>query len=274
MSSGRTRIVVADLRFPEGPRWHDGSLWFADQCAGFVRRVGVDGAVTVVAELEWPSGLGFLPDGDLLVTTMRSRQLMRVSSGVVTTQLDLSSYGSHLNDMYVGLDGRAYLDAYGDERDDGKLLLVDGDNVSVVATGLAFPNGLAITPDETTLIVSETFAECLTAYDVAADGSLSNRRVWAPLPGRFPDGLCLDAEGLVWVASYQTDEFIRVREGGEIVDVVHGSGGWALAPCLGGSDGRTLFMCSSTTTLERYLSGDGEGFLDHTEVKVGGVGRP
>ena len=269
-----TTIEVDDLRFPEGPRWHDGALWFADQCGGQVRRVAPDGRVTVVAELEWPSGLGFLPDGDLLVTTMRSRQLVRIGDRGVSTYADLASYGSHLNDMYVGPDGRAYLDAYGDQRDDGRLLLVEGDDVSVVATGLAFPNGLGITPDERTLIVSETFAECLTAYDVAADGSLSNRRVWAPLPGRFPDGLCLDAEGLTWVASYQTDEFIRVREGGEIVEVVHGCGGWALAPCLGGEAGKTLYMCSSTTTLERYLAGDGEGFLEHCEVEVTGVGRP
>jgi sugar lactone lactonase YvrE len=176
--------------------------------------------------------------------------------------------------MYVGPDGRAYLDAYGEARDDGTLLLVEGGNVSVVATGLAFPNGVAITPDEKTLIVSETFAECLTAYDVAADGSLSNRRVWAALPGRFPDGLCLDAEGLAWVASYQTDEFIRVREGGEIVDVVHGSGEWALAPCLGGPDGTTLYMCSSTTVLERYIAGDASGSLERCEVAVSGVGRP
>lgn len=269
------RIDVAGLRFPEGPRWRDGELWFADQCGGQVRRVSASGEVSIVAGLEWPSGLGWLPDGDLLVTTMRSCQLMRVSpDGAVSTHLDLSSHTSHLNDMYVGTDGRAYLDGYGEARDDGKLLLVEGDDVSVVATGLAFPNGLAITADERTLTVSETFAERLTAFDVAADGTLSNRRVWAPLPGRFPDGLCLDAEGAAWVASYRTDEFIRVREGGEIVDVVHGSGGWALAPCLGGADGRTLYMCSSSTTLERYLDGDAEGFLEDHVVQVAGIGRP
>jgi sugar lactone lactonase YvrE len=273
--AGPTLIDIEDLRFPEGPRWHDGALWFSDQCAGVVRRVSGAGAVAVVAEIERPSGLGFLSDGDLLVATMHSCRLLRVArDGAISEYADLSSYCSHLNDMYVGPTGRAYVNAYGDAWNVGDLVLVDGSEVSIAATELAFPNGVAITPDERTLIVSETYGECLTGYDVAADGSLSHRRVWAPLPGRYPDGLCLDAEGAAWVASYRADEFIRVREGGEIVETVTAVGGWALAPCLGGDTGHTLYMCSSRTNNQRYLAGQGDGFLAHREVAVEGVGRP
>lgn len=270
-----TTIDVAGLKFPEGPRWHDGALWFSDQCGGAVRRLESDGTAVTVAAVDWPSGLGFRSDGDLLVATMNSCEVLRVaSSGAVSRYADLSSHGAHLNDMYVGPDDRAYVDVYREDWRTGAIVMIDGDSISVVATDLAFPNGLAITPDDRTLIVSETYGERLTAYDVATNGLLSNRRIWASLPGRYPDGLCLDAGGAVWVASYRSDEFIRVREGGEIVDTVNAAGGWALAPCLGGDDARTLYLCSSRTNNARYLAGDAEGYLAAVTVEIPGVARP
>jgi sugar lactone lactonase YvrE len=271
----RAEIEVPGLMFPEGPRWHDGALWFSDQLGGTVRRLDDDGTLRVVLEIDRPSGLGFRADGSLLAATMATAEVVRVHDGVVKDRVPLGAYASHLNDMYVDPSGRAYVDAYGDDWSAGDLLLVEPDgSVTVAAKELAFPNGVAVTPDGTTLLVSETMAARITAFDVGADGMLSNRRVWAALPDRAPDGLCLDADGAVWVASYLTGEFLRVCEGGEVVDHLEVPGRWALACALGGADGRTLFLCSAETDQERYFAGDAIGHLEKCRVDVAGVGRP
>jgi sugar lactone lactonase YvrE len=269
-------VVVPDLKFPEGPRWHDGALWFSDQLGGVVRRLTEDGEIEVVARIDRPSGLGFSSDGALLVATMDSRKLLSVRGDDTIDHADLTAYGKHLNDMYVDPQGRAYVDAYGDDWFAGDLLLVDTDgSVGVAAKDLAFPNGVSVTPDGSTLVVAETMAARITAFDVSTDGSLGNRREWASLPGRYPDGLCLDAEGAAWVASYLTGEFLRVREGGEILETIQlPAGCWALAPALGGMDGRTLYLCSGETDQERYFAGDSVGHLQTCRVDVSGVGRP
>jgi sugar lactone lactonase YvrE len=267
-------IPVEGLKFPEGPRWRDGALWFSDQLAGVVRRLrGSD--VDVVAEVDHPSGLGFLPGGDLLVATMNDRRLLRVRGRDVRVHADLSVHAARLNDMYVDPVGRAYVDAYGEDWHAGDLLLVTTDGrVTVAAKSLEFPNGLAATPEGSTLLVAETLAAKITAYDVAADGALSGQRTWASLPGCTPDGLCLDAEGAVWVGDYRSGEFLRVLAGGRVTDRLRVPGRWAMACALGGDDGRTLFLCTATTDQRSYLRGEAAGCLSAVHVAVPGVGRP
>jgi len=274
--------------FPEGPRWRDGALWFSDQLGGVVRRLVEGGSgdrdgdggssgdgVTVVARLEHPSGLGFLPDGALLVASMSERTVLRIAGEQVSVHADLSDRAKHLNDAYVDEHGRVYVDAYASGWRSGELLLIDErGEVSVAAPDVDYPNGVAVTPDGSTLLVSETYGACVSAFDVGPDGGLSNRRVWAALPDRAPDGLCLDAEGAAWVACFRSGEFVRVREGGEVTDRLTVEGRWAMACALGGDDGRTLFLCSAETDGDRYHRGESVGHLEAVRVDVPGVCRP
>ena len=268
------------LAFPEGPRWHADTWWISDQLGGIVLRLDERGALEPVASLGSPSGLGFTGDGTLLVARMAEPGILAVnpSDGSVALHTDLTGIAEHLNDMFVDGDGRAYVDAYDDPFDTTthRLLKVDpGGEVTVAADGLAFPNGVTTTPDGSTLLISETFAGHVTAFDVDADGGLSNRRLWASLPeGRSPDGLCLDANGDIWVAAYTTGEFFHLREGGEVLDRIELAGRWALSCSLGGADGQTLLLCSATTTQEDYFAGRSVGLLDLHRVEVPGVGRP
>jgi sugar lactone lactonase YvrE len=269
-------IEVPGLTFPEGPRWRGDALWFSDHLGTAIHRIVPDtGEQQVVAEIDHPSGLGWTTDGALLAVTMHDPAVVRIEDGEVREVADLRPLTTHVNDMYVDPQGRAYIDAHGDEYNMGSLLLVvPGQEPVVAAPDLAFPNGIALTPDGRTLLVSETFAEHITAYDVAADGSLSGRRVWAQVPGSLPDGLCLDAEGAVWFGSARRAEFIRVREGGEVTDRITTPGRWALAPALGGADGRTLFMCTAQTRASEYLAGKAIGHLQTQRVEVPGIERP
>jgi sugar lactone lactonase YvrE len=262
-------LLPGAVKYPEGPRWRDGTLWFSDQLGKAVLRLD-RGIATVVAELPRPSGLGYLPDGSLLVATMAPPLVVRVPPrGSPETVVDLSPLAVTLNDMVTDDHGRSYVDAYGaDPWTDGSLVRVDTDGeYQVVAAGLTTPNGLAITPDGRTLVVSETGAGCITAFDVATDGTLSGRRVWAAVDGMAPDGLCLDANGDVWVASYSAGEFLHVREGGEVLRRrLEVPGRWALACALGGDDGRTLFLCSSETTVEGRAAGEAIGHLESARL--------
>jgi sugar lactone lactonase YvrE len=271
-------LVVPGLRFPEGPRWYDGTWWLSDQLGDRILRVDPDGYSETVCELEGPSGLGFLSDGTLLAVRMKDPSLVRIAGGAVEEVVDLRGAANLLNDMFVGADGRAYVDAYDDhfDRSSDRLLLVTLDQPpAVVATDLAYPNGVVVTPDGRTLIVSETFGRRLSAFDVDADGTLGGRRVWASLPeGTYPDGLCLDANLDVWVASYLSSEFLHVREGGEVLERLTLPGRWAMACSLGGADGRTLLLCTSETNQQDYFAGRGVGHLEMTRVEVPGVQRP
>ena len=221
----QTQVVLDGLTFPEGPRWREGRLWFSDMHDHRVIAVDLAGrAETIVEVPQRPSGLGWLPDGRLLVVSMVDRRLLRFDRDGLHEAADLSPYATfHCNDMVVDLDGRAYVGNFGWDFAAGgdpvpaKLVLVTPDGeVRAVAEDLIFPNGMVITPDGRTLVVAESFAERLTAFDVAADGSLSNRREWARLEGAVPDGICLDREGAIWVASPMSSEVLRVREGGEV----------------------------------------------------------
>jgi sugar lactone lactonase YvrE len=250
----------------------------SDQLGGTVHRLDASGGVECVVELDSPSGLGFLPDGALLVACMNEPRLVRVDAAGAEDIVDLRAEARHLNDMVVTPDGRAYVDAYDDHFDlrSHRILMVTPErDVSVVAEDVVYPNGITTTPDGLTLLVAETFAGRITAFPVGGDGTLGNRRTWAELPddGR-PDGLCLDANGDVWVASYLAGEFLHLREGGEVLDRISFAGRWAMSCCLGGDDGTSLLLCTAETTQDDYFAGRSVGHLDVARVDVAGVQRP
>jgi len=300
-----SKPLVEGLSFAEGPRWHDDWLWFSDIVGNRVMRVREDGSdLQTVAVIDRPSGLGFLPDGTLLVVGMKSRQVHRVSSdGTVSIHADLSAYGAGLNDMVVTAQGRAYVDCYrpgppvappvgpdgascsiSDDINryyvnglgaspslEGEILLVQPDGTtSVAATGLNYPNGLGITADGRTLIASISHEGRLLAFDIREDGTLASPRLWADLPGRHPDGLCLDTDGGVWVACVAISAFLRIVEGGRITHQVPTYGRWSIAPALGGADRRTLFMIS----MEPIDVPHHRSWIDHARVSSAGAGLP
>lgn len=284
------KVLAEGLSFGEGPRWRDGRLWFSDFYDHAVKSASPAGEVRVELSLDdQPSGLGWTPDGDLLVVSMTRRALLRVSAGgEVRTLADLSAIASwHCNDMVVDAKGRAYVGNFGFDleaaiadrgwegvgarHETARLAMVTEDGaVSLAAEDMHFPNGGVIMPDGKTLIVAETFANRLTAFDIAPDGRLSNRREWAPLGARIPDGICLDAEGAVWVANPGAPECVRVAEGGQVLEVVKTS-----QPCfacmLGGEDGRTLFMMTSRPDEAR---GKPRGWIETVVVDAVHAGRP
>jgi sugar lactone lactonase YvrE len=275
------RTLLDGLRFPEGPRWHEGALWFSDVHARQVMKLDLDGRAEVVVEVpEAPSGLGWLPDGRLLVVSMEDRRLLRLDPDGLHVVADLSACAPfHCNDMVVDDQGRAYVGNFGfDFLGGGKptpttLALVHPDGEArVVADQLRFPNGTVITPDGGTLIVGETFGARLTAFDVAADGTLSNRRIWARLEKAVPDGICLDAEGGIWVASPVSAEVLRVREGGEVTERVCVRT-QAFACMLGGPERRTLFICTAADS-DPAKTEDRSGRIESVEVEVPGAGLP
>jgi len=273
-----TELTIPGLKFPEGPRWRDGSWWVSDQLGGRVLRIDDDGHYDCVYETEAPSGLGFLPDGSLLVACMNDPRLVQVHGDGAEDVASLREFARHLNDMFVTPDGRAYVDAYDDHFDltSHRIVMVTAAGEAVVvAENLAYPNGIAATPDGTTLLVSETFGGRITAFDVDTDGTLHGHRTWADLPERGrPDGLCLDAAGDVWVGSYVAGEFLHLRQGGEVLERVALPDRWAMACCLGGDDERTLLLCTAETSQDDYFAGTSIGHLDVVRVEVPGVRRP
>lgn len=282
MSSGG-RVLLEGLMFPEGPRWRDGKLWFSDMYARAVSTVDENGRSERVAEVpNSPSGLGWLPDGRLLIVSMADRRLLRLEpDGSLFEVADLSALVAfHCNDMVVDRGGRAYVGNFGFDLIAGAkptttdLVLVTPDGQArVVAEDLAFPNGTVITPDGRTLIVGETFAGRLSAFDVDPDGSLGNRRVWATLEGAVPDGICLDAEGGIWVASPRSAEVLRVEEGGRVTDRF-GVSTQAFACMLGGADGRTLFVCTAASARPDECRRQKSGRIEAFPAKIPHAGLP
>jgi sugar lactone lactonase YvrE len=265
------RILAQGLQFPEGPRWREEGLWFSDIRAQTVGLLTVDGGLRQILRLDdSPSGLGFLPDGTPLVVSMRDRLLLRVIAGKAELHADLRTVsGDFLNDMLVDEQGRAYVGSRSsslrpqpsplcDESGIDTILVVEPDGeIRVGATAAISPNGTVLTPDGRTLIVAETYAQRIVAYERSASGDLANRRIFADVPGRYPDGICLDEEGAVWAGSPYTHEFIRVRAGGDITDRISMPGGVACA--LGGSDGRSLFLLGVDPKLLPTFSPGGFG---------------
>jgi len=282
--SPRPAEIVADgLAFPEGPRWHDDRLWVSDQHAGRIVTVTATGRVETFAEVPTgPSGLGWLPDGRLLAVAMGARAVLRFDADGPVVHADLRSLVTRdCNDMVVDATGRAYVgnfgfDLYGGETPcETVLVAVDPDGTArVAAEGLAFPNGSVITPDGRTLLVGESMAGRISAFTIADDGSLGGRRPWATLAGATVDGMCLDAEGCVWVACPATGRALRVREGGEILDEVAGSHPGVYACMLGGTDRRTLYLCTAPSHEPERTLAERTGRIEAASVSVPGAGFP
>jgi sugar lactone lactonase YvrE len=256
------QTLVDGRAFLEGPRWHNvngaGALYVSDMHAHEVLRISADGSVDVLARLDnAPSGLGWLPDGSMLIVSMDDRKILRRGAdGSLTEHADLSGLASHaINDMFVDAAGRAFVSQFGSDMFGGEalrsapLLRVDADGgVHEVSDPLQFANGIVLTADGKTLVVAESAGRRLLAFSLAPDGTLSDQRVWADLPDAdFPDGICIDAEDAIWVSAPASSRFVRVRAGGEVTDVVETPGRHAIACALGGDDGRTLFCCTAPT---------------------------
>jgi sugar lactone lactonase YvrE len=276
-------VLLGGLGFGEGPRWHDGRLWFSDMGAARVMAVDLDGRAEVVLEVPTrPSGLGWLPDGRLLVVSMRDRQVLRREpDGEVVVHADLADLASFdCNDMVVDGLGRAYVGNAGfdlsarplEVRPAEVVLVTPDGEARVVDDEVVFPNGSVVTPDGSTLVVAETFGQCLTAFTIGEDGALTDRRSFASLRGTSPDGICLDAEGAVWVADANGSACLRVREGGEVVDRID-TGRGCFACMLGGPDRRTLFLMTAEgfegAAIRRRTAA-----VEFVEVEVPGAGCP
>jgi sugar lactone lactonase YvrE len=282
-------VLRSGLYFGECPRWRDGKLWYSDFYDHAVHTLGLDGADERVLEIDdQPSGLGWLPDGSLLIVAMLSRRVLRWDGGTPKEHADLSALAPfHCNDMVVDKAGRAYVGNFGFDlealmtRGEGELKTtvvcrVDPDgSAHVAADEMRFPNGSVITPDGATYIVAESFGRCLTAFDIGPDGALSNRRVWAELTdaGAVPDGICLDAEGAVWVADALQSRCVRVADGGKVLDEVTTSQN-AFACMLGGPDGRHLFVVTAPSSIAEEASGVPRGRIEVAEVAVAHAGLP
>jgi sugar lactone lactonase YvrE len=246
------RILMTGLAFGESPRWHEGRLWVSDWGAQELHAVDLDGKSKVTDRLpSFPSCIDWLPDGRLLLVSAHDGFLLRKEpDGSLGTYSDLTALADHpWNEIVVDGRGNAYVNNIGFEFPEGEfalgiiaLVTPDG-SARQVATGVAFPNGMVVTADNSTLILAESYANRLTAFDIAADGSLSNQRAWADLGSGVPDGICLDVDNAVWYGDVPNNRCVRVREGGEVLQTIHLDRG-CFACMLGGPDRRTLFMVS------------------------------
>ncbi len=277
-------VIAEGLAFGEGPRWHDGRLWLSDMHAHVVLAIDpATGVRETIAEVpNCPSGLGWLPDGRLLIVSMQDRTLLRQEpDGSLVLHADLAGVAAfHCNDMVVDATGNAYVGNFGFDLHNrapqapAALALVRPDGtVSVAAEGLEFPNGTVITSDGATLVVGESMGRRLTAYTIAADGTLGGHRVWADLGAGVPDGICLDAEGAIWYADPRANRCMRVAEGGAVLDEIVVDRG-CYACMLGGDGRRTLFILAAQTSDPVLSAQQRTGQVLAVEVAVGGTGFP
>jgi len=279
-----TTTVFADkFEFLEGPRWRGDRLWVSDMYGYKVYTLTIDGQRQAVADLPGkPSGIGFLPDGTPLIVSMHDRKIMKLVGGKLVLHADISELcPTEINDMVVDKKGNAYVGNIGFNLTKGEkfkptnfvLVTADG-KAREVATDLSVPNGPVVTPDGKTLIVAESWAKRLTAFDIQADGSLANRRVFADLDSAAPDGICLDAEGAVWVACFNKDNFIRVLQGGEITHRIKVVDRFPVACTLGGPDGRTLFGLTFQGSIKDMGNGKSASRIEIATVDVPASGSP
>lgn len=284
MSSRRVSLLVDALAFGEGPRWHDGKLFLSDMHSHRVLSIdATDGSTAVVAEHDSPlSGIGWLPDGRMLVVAMDGAVLRLEPSGLVV-HADVTALAPHgINDMIVHPEGWAWVGQFGYDRHAGAtpapsaLIRVDPDGTaSVAAADMMVANGMAITPDGQTLIVAESAGRKLTTFAIGPSGDLSDRALFAELP-HAPDGMCLDAEGAVWAACVTASRYARVLPGGEIVDTIEFEPPRRTVACvLGGADRRTLYMLTADTLGEAELSRElMSARVEQVQVDVPGAGLP
>jgi len=284
------RPLAEGLVFPEGPRWRGDRLWFSDMYAGEVCTIDLQGRIERIARFDdHTAGLGFLPNGDLLVVLKQTQRIMRVRGGGVELHADLQPLGgNHLNDMVVDEAGRAYVDVrinapnYSqlppetvESAEDFIVRVAPSGTYDVVAKGLLTPNGLAIDASGTRFVVAETRGCRLREYRRdTASGALDSGRISADLAGVRPDGICLDAEGAVWAGSPNTAQFVRVLPDGTIAESIATQGKLAVACALGGPGRRTLFLLTAITTPEELARDRAEGFVEVTTVDVPGAGIP
>ncbi len=300
------KLVAENLHYAEGPRWRDGNLYFSDFFLKSVMSIDSSGNQKKLADVpNQPSGLGWLPNGDMIVVSMLDRKLMKIKDGTLELYSDLSNLTPYrCNDMVIDVKGNAYVGNFGTYQH-GKgvtptvLIKVDTDgNASVVASKLDFPNGTVITPDGKKLIIGETYAGRLTSFLINKNGNLSNRRVWAQMIPRYyyfisrcsrflgiypkegsgmpfpvPDGICLDEGMGVWVASPTTSEVIRYEEGGKITNRI-ATPNRAYACMLGGNEGKTLFVCTADTSDPEEASSKLSGKIYSIDVELPKVGCP
>jgi sugar lactone lactonase YvrE len=270
-----TDVILEGLSFGEGPRWHDGTLWFSDFYRHGVFRLTDRGEELVVEVPTQPSGLGWMPNGDLLIVSMTDRKLLRRSAdGTLSDHADLGGVAEgHCNDMVVAADGTAYVGNFGPNRAPATLAIVSPTGeVRAGPSDVHFANGTVITPDGATLIIGETMAGRLTAFTIDASGDLRDRRVWADLGGGIPDGICLDEAGGIWVADPRNANCFRVVEGGEITDRIDLDLN-CFACMLGDDDRKTLYLITAPTSGDKAAA-TRAGRIETTRVDIPGAGLP
>jgi sugar lactone lactonase YvrE len=277
------QILMTGITFGESPRWHEERLWLADWGTQEVIAVDHEGRSEVIVRSPVsPFSIDWLPDGRLLIISGPDGLLLRRElDGSLVTHADLGDLSDHSwNEIVVDGRGNAYVNNIGFDFPDGKFapgtvaVLSSAGPARQVADGVAFPNGMAVTPDNSTLIVAESYASRLTAFDIAADGSLSSQRVWADLGGGVPDGICLDAEGTVWYADVPNKRCVRVREGGEVLHTIDLDRG-CFACILGGIEGTTLYMVAQEWSgMESTAGGKATGQLLTAPVPAPAAGWP
>ena len=302
--------LTGGLYFGEGPRWHKNKLWFSDFYSHKVMTLDENNSLKTVCEVpSQPSGLGWLPNGDLLIVSMLDRKILRFSEGSISVHADLSEYVAHkCNDMVVGRDGTAYVGNFGmgdagESLNSTHLMIVKSDGTVLKGPdNLLFPNGTVITEDGKNLIIAETLGAKLTSFDIEDNGELTNRKLWARTSPLFslliikflssmgfdlskvdfskysknlhvPDGICLDEKNGIWIASPTTKAVVRIEKGGNITDTINTPKG-AFACMLGGKERKTLYVIISNSSDPEEAQASPEGEIHSIEVEIPGVGKP